>query len=208
MVKPIIERGDKSELSGKLKEKCEFICESFASEDDEDFVKCAQEINDYLVNTAIKVGSTIIEPLWLETYFDTKDGKESNSHRNAIQQNRFGLLYFHTMGRGGVDIVLSTNEKYFSVLIKAARINGQVYSQIYVKSVLRGLGIVDDCRFSVEDKDGGDIIAEHLPRVNVKFRKTLNLASCLLDGYRRGGQTSENAYRCLVRRHKANGRCH
>ena len=197
---------DKTDIAirndGDLREMCEHICNDFSSENDKGFLGVAQKINDYLLNATIKVGNINIEPLWVETYFDVKESEEHNSHTNDLQRNRFGRLYFHRKGRGGMDFVLSTNDKYFSVLIKAACIEGNGYSQIYVKKKLEELEVKDDLNFTT--KRNSYNAAKHLSRVNVKYRESLELAAYSSCGKGREGQKPENAYRSLLRRCKAN----
>jgi len=75
-------------------------------------------------------------------YYNEKDNKiifdDGMCHKNVLQKNNFGKLYFHrrdndnkikcastkNRGRGGVDICISKGDYYLSILIRSAFING------------------------------------------------------------------------------------
>lgn len=75
-----------------------------------------------LTNYIICIDDVTINPLWVEAYYYHKNNfPDCNSHLSDGQKNRFGQLYFHKKGRGGIDICLSKNEQYYlSFLIKAS----------------------------------------------------------------------------------------
>ena len=71
-----------------------------------------------------------IEPLWVEAYYyDQNKFPDCNTHMSDKQKSdsedsRFGKLYFHKKGRGGLDIclpkyVMDHEDYYLSVLLKA-----------------------------------------------------------------------------------------
>lgn len=82
--------------------------------------KRLQDINEkFLKEYFIQVKEYTIEPLLVESYY--RNGctfADSNVHGSNKQKDRFGKLYFHEKGRGGVDICLSCGDYYFSLLIK------------------------------------------------------------------------------------------
>jgi hypothetical protein len=99
-------------------------------------VKILQEINrlilkDYMIKLDDKF---YLYPLEVEAYYYHETNfPDTTVHKNILQQNRFGQLYFHRAGRkkecsflfdgGGVDICLSSGEYYFGVLIRSAWVN-------------------------------------------------------------------------------------
>jgi hypothetical protein len=104
-----------------------------------------QEINEMLLTEyVIKISDNfIIEPLRVEAYYFHKGKFEDfNSHCSEKQKNRFGKLYLHKKGRGGVDICLSDGNFFLSFLIKNSLIKGKdtFGKQIYLKSELKKYG--------------------------------------------------------------------
>lgn len=83
-------------------------------------VKELQEINKKLLREyLICIGDFTIEPLLIEAYYCNPHVFEDNNvHGFKKQKNRFGKLYFHEKGRGGVDICLSNGDYFLSFLIK------------------------------------------------------------------------------------------
>lgn len=83
-------------------------------------VRILQSINKKLLTEyLICVGDYVIEPLLVEAYYRNEQNfKDSNVHGKDGQKNRFGKLYFHETGRGGIDICLSDGEYHLSFLIK------------------------------------------------------------------------------------------
>ena len=106
-------------------------------------IEILQEIGKKLINEYhIQIDDVTVEPLLVEAYYykDTNhEFMDCSCHRNPRQKgaDRFGKLYFHKLGRGGVDICLSLKEYYLSFLIKVAKINGKVSRQIDVRDKLR-----------------------------------------------------------------------
>jgi hypothetical protein len=106
-------------------------------------VKILQEINkELLTNYVIKISDEcIVYPLHVEAYyyhqgkFEDKNvhGSKDDEAKKG-QSNRFGKLYFHTIGRGGVDICLSRGDYCLSILIKASKIITKEES-VFVKQI-------------------------------------------------------------------------
>lgn len=106
-------------------------------------IQVLQEIGKKLINDyKIVIDDVVVEPLLVEAYYckDTSgEFVDDNCHQNAKQKgaNRFGKLYFHKTGRGGVDICLPLDEYYLSFLIKVAKIGKEVKRQVKIPSELR-----------------------------------------------------------------------
>ncbi len=114
----------------KLKEEC----------NSEKQIKILQNINTLLITDyEFRIDEDIIKPLWIEAYY-YKENKfeDDNTHKDKKQKgdDRFGKLYFHEKGRGGVDICLSCGNYYLSFLIKYACVNGVFKSQTSLYSYL------------------------------------------------------------------------
>lgn len=106
-------------------------------------IKILQDINTALLQQyVIQIDDIIIEPLWVEAYyFDEKNFPDCNSHMSAKQKNRFGQLYFHEYGRGGLDICLSNKEDYYlSVLLKATLVNQEFKRQTEIYAITEKSG--------------------------------------------------------------------
>ena len=91
-----------------------------------------QKIGASLINDCqIRLPGTVIEPLWVEAYYFRVDSfPDLNTHRSDRQRNRFGKLYFHRRGYGGVDLCLSDSDRwYLSFLLKATLVNGRFRTQ-------------------------------------------------------------------------------
>lgn len=96
-------------------------------------VRILQKLNEKLLSEYyIKINDNfIIEPLLVEAYY-YHGGKfeDGNTHQRKKQksdtEDRFGKLYFHEIGYGGIDVCLSTGEYYLSFLIKNALIHNQL----------------------------------------------------------------------------------
>ena len=184
-------------LEKELKEKCDAICSRYSKEEDPGFVEDAQEVQDLVLHSIININGIEVEPLWVETYLGTK-AVPGNSHCKQKQMNRFGKLYFHKKGRGGVDLVLSTNdEKYYSVLIKACRIGEAVYSQLKVRGLTKEMNDETATVSLTEKKTVG--VINHVERVRVANNEGLQLASFL--GKEKSLRHSKSAtkYRNLVK---------
>lgn len=131
--------------------------------DREKQIKILQSINKLLLTGyEIKIGDLIIEPLLVEAYYycpgkfeDTNThGFKSEKCRRA-QSGRFGKLYVHKIGYGGIDICLSQKNDYcLSFLIKnslvyknAAEENKKFCTQVsllrYLKENLSGADFIE-----------------------------------------------------------------
>lgn len=116
------------------------IKELLSKTNEEEIVKCLQEINELLLrNYKIQVGDKIIEPLQVEIYYyHPQRFRDWNVHKSYEQTNNFGKLYFHGAGRGGVDICLSDSYDYFlSVLLKTSKIENNIFSQAHLAKELK-----------------------------------------------------------------------
>lgn len=98
--------------------------------------KILQEINHLvLTEYMIKLKDVCVYPIEIEVYYyDETSFVDGYVHKNELQKNRFGKLYFHRKSknkegrfllyRGGVDICLSNSDSfYLSILIRGIRIN-------------------------------------------------------------------------------------
>lgn len=101
--------------------------EKLEKDDEEKAVIILQQINEQLLTEyVIKVDDVIIEPLLVEAYYcHPYKFKDTNTHGYGdercwkMQSNRFGQLYFHRKGYGGLDLCLSMGDDYcLSFLIK------------------------------------------------------------------------------------------
>lgn len=95
--------------------------------DREKQIKILQSVNKLLLTGyVVKVGDFIIEPLLVEAYYycpgkfeDTNTHGFKNEKSRRMQSDRFGKLYVHKIGYGGIDICLSRKKDYcLSFLIK------------------------------------------------------------------------------------------
>ena len=101
-----------------------------------------QKINEcFLRNVIIKINNRLeIYPVEVESYYYKKGVFEDGyCHKNVLQKNNFGKLYFHRASRseskdalidtsyyGGVDVCISDNDDYYlSILIRSAYIKNR-----------------------------------------------------------------------------------
>ena len=106
-------------------------------------VHILQMLGDKLINDCrIEVFGVTIEPLWVEAYcYDETHFPDYNTHRSRKQKNRFGQMYFHERGYGGVDICLSNSEDFcLSFLLKATLANGHFLTQTQLPRELLSTG--------------------------------------------------------------------
>lgn len=128
-------------------------------------IEILQSINKLLLTGyEIKVGDFIIEPLLVEAYYyspgkfeDTNThGFKSEKCRRG-QSGRFGKLYVHKMGYGGIDICLSMREDYcLSFLIK----NSLVYKNA-AEEKKKFCTQVSLLRYLKENSVGAEIIEQN-----------------------------------------------
>lgn len=119
-----------------------------------------QQINDLLVTDymlELKNGMQIY-PLDVESYFYTDEfSTYSKMHRDELQKNHFGKLYFHRTKKkrefrykshGGVDLCLSDDDSfYLGILLRRAKfVNEQSYTKVN-----KGKGLLRVKDPSIED---------------------------------------------------------
>jgi hypothetical protein len=97
-----------------------------------------REINRLLLRKyMIRIDDSFrLYPIEVEAYYyHEAHFPDTTVHRNILQKNRFGKLYFHRAGRakhtaflylrGGVDVCLSSGEYYLGILLRSAWINAE-----------------------------------------------------------------------------------
>lgn len=103
------------------------MLEKLEKDNEEKAIPILQHINQQLLTEyVIKVDDVIIAPLLVEAYYchpvkfkDTNTHGYGNERCWKMQSNRFGQLYFHRKGYGGLDLCLSMGDDYcLSFLIK------------------------------------------------------------------------------------------
>lgn len=103
------------------------MLEKLEKGNEEKAIPILQQINQQLLTEyVIKVDDVIIEPLLVEAYYyhpGKFEDRNTHGYRNEMcrkmQSNRFGQLYFHRKGYGGLDLCLSMGDDYcLSFLIK------------------------------------------------------------------------------------------
>ena len=87
-----------------------------------------QKLNDlFLTQYKLKIDNIEIIPLETEIYYfnEKHPFKDKMIHKTPEQKNNFGKLYFHKRGGyyGGVDICLSEENYYLSILLRSAIVN-------------------------------------------------------------------------------------
>ena len=88
-----------------------------------------------------------------------------------MQKNRFGRLYFHRRGYGGLDLCLSDSEDaYLSFLLKACLLNGSFRTQKGMLSILSDTGRtrteLEDLTPTLAPASGCHTVS-YAPRVNL-----------------------------------------
>lgn len=182
--------------------------------DREKQIELLQSINKFLLTEyVIKIRDFIIEPLLVEAYYycpgkfeDTNThGFKSEKCRRG-QSGRFGKLYVHKMGYGGIDICLSMREDYcLSFLIKnslvyknAAEENKKFCTQVsllrYLKENLGGADIIEQKGVLCEkNKEAAPVINTVRKGVNGSFKND-ELASLSIDSLKEYPLTLEKGY--------------
>lgn len=127
----------------KLRDK---VCKLEAAYDKEEQVRILQEIGGLLLTDyVIKIGDITVEPLWVEAYYyDEQKFPDCNTHMSEKQKNRFGQLYFHKEGRGGLDVCLSSGDYYLSFLLKATLMCEEFKKQTDIYDILEQSGRTED----------------------------------------------------------------
>ena len=115
----------------------------------DDIVTQLQKINKcFLQSYMIIVDDLKIYPIEVESYYYKKFiFEDSICHKNELQKNRYGKLYFHrkskvkdgkiSTGYGGVDICLSLGNYFLSILIRSAYINNQNKIECGINKILQ-----------------------------------------------------------------------
>ena len=182
--------------------------------DGEKQIELLQSINKFLLTEyVIKIRDLIIQPLLVEAYYycqgkfeDTNThGFKSEKCRRG-QSGRFGKLYVHKMGYGGIDICLSMREDYcLSFLIKnslvyknAAEENKKFCTQVsllrYLKENLDGADIIEQKGVLCEkNKEAAPVINTVRKGVNGSFKND-ELASLSIDSLKEYPLTLEKGY--------------
>lgn len=182
--------------------------------DREKQIELLQSINKFLLTEyVIKIRDFIIEPFLVEAYYycqgkfeDTNThGCKSEKCRRG-QSGRFGKLYVHKMGYGGIDICLSMREDYcLSFLIKnslvyknAAEENKKFCTQVsllrYLKENLGGADIIEQKGVLCEkNKEAAPVINTVRKGVNGSFKND-ELASLSIDSLKEYPLTLEKGY--------------
>ena len=182
--------------------------------DREKQIELLQSINKFLLTEyVIKIRDFIIEPFLVEAYYycqgkfeDTNThGFKSEKCRRG-QSGRFGKLYVHKMGYGGIDICLSMREDYcLSFLIKnslvyknAAEENKKFCTQVsllrYLKENLGGADIIEQKGVLCEkNKEAAPVINTVRKGVNGSFKND-ELASLSIDSLKEYPLTLEKGY--------------
>jgi hypothetical protein len=104
----------------------------------ERILRLLQSINEcFLSRYMIEIDSSFkLYPIEVEAYYHHPGFSDSCVHKNGLQKNRFGKLYFHRgssekensflYDRGGFDVCLSDSDNYyFGILIRSAWINNE-----------------------------------------------------------------------------------
>lgn len=128
-------------------------------------IEILQSVNKLLLTGyEIKVGDFIIEPLLVEAYYyhpgkfeDTNTHGFKSEKCRSGQSGRFGKLYVHKMGYGGIDICLSQENDYcLSFLIK----NSLVYKNAAEENK-KFCTQVSLLRYLKENSGGADFIEQN-----------------------------------------------
>lgn len=169
--------------------------------DREKQIKILQYVNKLLLTGyLVKVGDLIIEPLLVEAYYycpgrfeDTNTHGFKNEKCRRGQSDRFGKLYVHKMGYGGIDICLSRKKDYcLSFLIKNSLVSKEgaeerkeFCTQVSLLRYLKeNLGVADVIEqmgvLCTKEKDTAPVINTVRKGVKGSF-KNEELASLCLD---------------------------
>lgn len=177
-------------------------------------IELLQSINCLLLTEyVIKIRDFIIEPFLVEAYYYCQ-GKFEDTNTHGFksekcrmgQSGRFGKLYVHKMGYGGIDICLSMREDYcLSFLIKnslvyknAAEENKKFCTQVsllrYLKENLGGADIIEQKGVLCEkNKEAAPVINTVRKGVNGSFKND-ELASLSVYSLKEYPLTLEKGY--------------
>ncbi|MDR1729458.1 MAG: hypothetical protein LBR52_02220 [Prevotellaceae bacterium] len=114
------------------------VRELYNCNDKEQQIKTLQKINQLLLTGyMLEIDESFrVYPIEVEAYYYNENFRDLCVHRNELQENRFGKLYFHRAGKaketaflydfGGIDICLSDKKEVFlGFLIRSAWINDE-----------------------------------------------------------------------------------
>ena len=150
------------------------LANKLSSADGEEQIKILQNIGGKLINAyRIETFGLVIEPLWVEAYYYQEPGfPDGNTHRSIKQKNRFGRLYFHERGYGGIDICLSdTDDAYLSFLLKGTLVNGAFATQ---KKLLGILGCTGKTKAEFEELE--NILVPSAAHHSIGWAQRVNMA--------------------------------
>lgn len=107
----------------------------------DDIIICLQQINHFIISSKLYLNeSDFIQIKWVEAYFCNCNNSfcDVYMHKKEKQKgvDNFCKLYFHEIGRGGVDLCLSKGDYYLSFLLKWITKDGIEYKQIDAKNIL------------------------------------------------------------------------
>ena len=99
--------------------------------DQQEIIKKLQDIEAELLSKyEAQIGELLIEPIWIEAYYNRKGiFEDDNCHKKPDQWDHFGEMYFNEVGRGGFDVCLSNGPYYLSFLFKAYLVGGEYNKQ-------------------------------------------------------------------------------
>ena len=130
-----------------------------------------REIGDLLLTDfELDLGNgEILQPLRVEPYYFGTVYCDSNTHGSEKQKgaDRFGKLYFHEKGRGGIDVCLSCGDYCFSYLIKNSRIGETCFKQIDLYEKLAGRKDELEQRMVLREKEHVEQPVFHTYRVGL-----------------------------------------
>ena len=150
------------------------LAEALEDASEAEAIEVLQKMGEFLINGCqIRVLDTVIEPLWVEAYYFRADSfPDLNTHRSDRQRNRFGRLYFHRRGYGGVDLCLSDSDRwYLSFLLKATLVDGVFRTQKGILAILPDTG---KTKAALEDLE--NILAPAQGGHRVSYTARVNLA--------------------------------
>jgi hypothetical protein len=145
-------------MKGKLRNK---VVELSKLTKEDEIIKKLQEINEFFLrNFELRVkGYDVIEPIQVEAYYCNEQSfRDDSAHGENEQKNNFGNLYFHNVGRGGIDIVLSCGDYCLSLLLKTSKIGGEFFSQLQIADKIKKENYGDV--LYAREKEKGDIVAK------------------------------------------------
>ena len=146
-------------------------------------IKILQSVGDLLISSfCIQIqGLPRILPLWVEAYYyHPEKFMDTSCHQSEMQKNRYGKLYFHKRGYGGIDLCLSRGDYCLSWLIKYSFFGDTFCSQIVLRRRLECVYGLDEpvlIQLPSNERQTGTIY--HSPRVGITCGnfKSAHLAS-------------------------------